>query len=267
MKRVLSFIVALSISLTLFAQETATKTKVAIYTSGDVNASYKKVIGSKVTSIITQSGNYAAVERTSDFLNVLSQEHDYQISGSVNDGMIVKLGEQFGVRYVVVVDISDLFGSLFVSARMIDVRTGLIKKSADLGQEVDSMESLIRLSTLIGYAIIGTDMYKCEGPFIEINKLFEFLRNIPKGYRIATKSDILTITEVFRIHGTPLYYPIYCDVKYNDGNSQSVSCNVIKNANGELDSVFISRYYSNYEEHWKYDYRIHYHSYVYLIKE
>lgn len=198
-----------------FAQIEEPKTKVAIYTTGDVDASYKKVIGSKVTSVITQSSKYAAVERTADFLNALSQEHDYQRSGAVSDNQIVKIGQQFGVRYVVVLDISDLFGSLFISARMIDVRTGVIASSAEMGGEIQSMTKLMEVSTSIGNAIVGTEDYKIIGPFSSMKDLYGC--EVEKGFHIATKGEIEKMQQIFSMQGKTLEYPILADVtKSND---------------------------------------------------
>lgn len=134
----------------------------------------------------------------------------------------MKIGQQFGVNYVLVLDISNLFGSLFISARMIDVQTGLIKESAELGEEVNSMDALIRISTLIARAIVGTEMYKCEGPFAVRKDLYDFVKSkIPQGYKIATASEIETIIEIHDMKGTIVNYPIYCDlstyIKYDDG--------------------------------------------------
>lgn len=193
-----------------FAQIEEPKSKVAIYTTGDVDASYKKVIGSKVTSVITQSSKYAAVERTADFLNALSQEHDYQRSGAVSDNQIVKIGQQFGVRYVVVLDISDLFGSLFISARMIDVRTGVIASSAEMGGEIQSMTKLMEVSTLIGNAIVGTEDYKIIGPFSNAKDLYEY--KVEKGFHIASKGEIEKMQQIFSMQGKTLEYPILADV-------------------------------------------------------
>ena len=127
------------------AQQTY-KNKVAVYVTGDVEDGYKKVIGAKLVSGIIQQPEYAAVERTVDFLNELGKEQDYQMSGAVNDNQIVKLGQQFGVRYVLVADVSSVLGSLFVAARLIDVQTGLIMAAVEADKEVDNMTGLSDLA-------------------------------------------------------------------------------------------------------------------------
>lgn len=213
MKRYVFFVMAIFMVITLSGQETQTKTKVAIYTTGDVDAGYKKVIGSKVTSIITQSDEYAAVERTADFLNALSQEQDYQTSGAVSDNQIVKIGQQLGVQYVVVLDISELFGSLVISARMINVCTGLIKESTEIGREVDSLEGVMIISTLVANALVGTEMYKCIGPFTKVKDLDDAVMDATnEGYRIVTLSEIETIEKIYNAGGKPINYPIYCNL-------------------------------------------------------
>ncbi len=129
-----------------YAQEQAKK-KVAVYMTGNgIDEAYKKVIGAKLVSAITESGEYAAVERTADFLAALSAENDYQTSGEVRDSQIAKLGQKFGVRYVVVADVSELFDEYFIAARMINVETGLVERAFDTNGAASSMAQLISLS-------------------------------------------------------------------------------------------------------------------------
>lgn len=186
--------------------------KVAVYVTGDVDDSYKKVIGSKLVSGITQSGEYAAVERTNEFLSALTQEQDYQMSGAVNDQQIVKLGAQFGVRYVLVADVTEIFESTFISARMIDVQTGLITHSADVEMELYSTKDLITITeAVIGkiFGGIGNDKLDRIGPI----KSMEELRSvtIPDGYRICTAEEIREL----RRQGKEVLYPVIVEIMYN----------------------------------------------------
>ncbi len=286
MKKILFLAVLLCVYAGMSAQETDAKTKVAIYTTGEVENSYKKVIGSKVTSFITQSSEYVAVERTVDFLNALSKEQDYQASGAVSDNQIVKIGQQFGVDYVVVLDISNLFGSLFISARMINVQTGLIKASAELGKEVNSLDGLIQISTLIARVIIGTEVYKCEGPFAMEYNLYNFVENgVPEGYRIASSSEIATLIEIYDVKGIAVNYPIYCDLSSSsEKDSYKRIYHYTKGTlkfNGDSTEVYKSEwYYGSKSEVDSYDGEVSYYTdynpksnesitsgYVYLLKE
>lgn len=129
------------------AQEAAPKKKVAVYMTGsDVDSSIKKVIGSKIVSAVTNTSGFAAVERTSDFLAALSKEQDYQASGEVRDSQIAKLGQRFGVRFVIVADVNEVFDEYFIDARLINVETGLVERTADVTGEMNSAQQVVRMA-------------------------------------------------------------------------------------------------------------------------
>ena len=212
MKRYLIFMVIIlgMIAPTVSAQ--TVKQKVAVYVTGDTDNSYKKVIGSKLVTAITRSEEYAAVERTADFLAELTKEHDYQLSGAVTDKQIARLGEHFGVRYVLVADLSEIFSSMFISARMIDVQTAQITSSTETNGSVNNFDDLSNLSESIVLGIIPTissDLIK------QINvATFDDLYNCtaPDGYHIATADEIEIIRNNYQITGKNMVYPIYTDV-------------------------------------------------------
>lgn len=186
--------------------------KVAVYVTGDVEDSYKKVIGSKLVSGITQSGEYAAVERTNEFLSALTQEQDYQMSGAVNDQQIVKLGAQFGVRYVLVADVTEIFESTFISARMIDVQTGLITHSAEVDMELYSAKDLIKIAeAVIDKILCGLRLDKIEriGPIKSMQEMRSV--TVPDGYRICTVEEIREL----RSNGKEVLYPAIVEIMRN----------------------------------------------------
>lgn len=131
------------------------KKKVAVYVSGDdTDSSIKKVFGSKLVGAISRSNGYAAVERTAEFLAALTAESDYQTSGEVRDSQIATLGQKFGVKYVVVADITESFDEYFISARLINVETGLVERSYDANGAVESMQQLVKLAENIANGMI-----------------------------------------------------------------------------------------------------------------
>lgn len=136
------------------------KQKVAVYMTGDVEESYKKVMGAKLVSAITATKGYAAVERTADFLAALSSEQDYQMSGEVRDSQIARLGQRFGVKYVVVADISEIFDELFVTSRLINVETGLVEAAFDENSPAESLDQLITLSTKVANGLLFGALYE-----------------------------------------------------------------------------------------------------------
>jgi hypothetical protein len=110
--------------------ETPKPVKVAVYITGDDTTKLNGFAGDYLTDAIVRSGKYTAVERTYDFLKELDSEHEYQRTGSVDDKQIAKLGKQFGVSLVCVVKVSDMDKAKYLSARLIDVETATVLKSA-----------------------------------------------------------------------------------------------------------------------------------------
>lgn len=161
MKKIIIISLILLGLITPIANAQNPKKKVAVYMTGEIENSYKKVIGAKLVSAITTTDEYAAVERTADFLAALASEQDYQTSGAVKDSQIARIGQQFGVRYVVVADVNELFDEIFIAARLINVESGLVEKAADASAVAESMTQLVELSTQISDKLLcGSDVSK-----------------------------------------------------------------------------------------------------------
>lgn len=153
MKKFLLFAL-FAVCISAFAQA-QTKEKVAVYVTGNVSCTYKKIISSKAVSRISRSDSYVAVERTDAFLKALSKEQDYQLSGEVRDDQIAELGVRFGVRYVAVFDVTQTHDMGFVSARMIDVETGMVIKSADSNRTINSSEDWVAIVNNVAFRLVS----------------------------------------------------------------------------------------------------------------
>lgn len=112
--------------------------KVAVYVTGKDDA-INKMVGDKLVDAFVKDGKYIAVERTAAFLSELKKEQKYQMSGEVSDSEISELGKQFGVQYVCVVDIYEVYyyynnpdvPEQHISARLINVESVEIVNSAN----------------------------------------------------------------------------------------------------------------------------------------
>lgn len=215
-------LICLLYSISFSAQ--TTKQKVAIYVTGDVESGYKKVIGSKLVTGITRSDNYIAVERTADFLSELTREQDYQMSGAVSDNQIARIGQQFGVRYVLIADISELFESMFISARMIDVQTAQILKSAETDRVVSGMEDLTQCAeNIVSKITLQSTISENDIKTVTCSN-FDDLENcksmMPEGYHIATQEEVDEVIRIYGIMGKKLSFPIYTDIVSAPYNGQ-----------------------------------------------
>lgn len=182
-------ICCLCVVFVAYSQEIPKK-KVAVYVSGnEVDGTIKKVFGAKLVSAIAKSNGYAAVERTTDFLQALQHEADYQTSGEVRDSQIASLGQKFGVRFVVVADVTQAFDEYFISSRLINVETGLIECSFDVNGAAESMSQLVMLAEKIADGLILNPERE------EIKKEEEQRMKIEEEKRLRQERDFLERAE------------------------------------------------------------------------
>lgn len=146
------FIILLSaLSLTAFAQQK----KVAVYVTG-ADAGINKVLGSKLVSAIARSEEYSAIERTESFLAELSKEQNYQRTGAVDDSELSRLGKQFGVQYICVAAVSDAFNEKYISARLIDVETAQVERTASSGGAIQSLDGIISAANSVSNDLLSS---------------------------------------------------------------------------------------------------------------
>ena len=146
--------VASSLANALFAKRDISKQantkKVAVYViKNEASKSIGRVMGDKIVEGFTNSGRYVAIERTNSFLSKLNKEQAYQREGAVDDNEISRLGVQFGVRYVCVVDISDEYGEKYIVVRMIDVERAEAINNYDIGGKITTMAECVAMANKI----------------------------------------------------------------------------------------------------------------------
>lgn len=150
MKKLLIILLS-ALSLTAMAQQK----KVAVYVTGD-DAGINKVLGSKLVSAIARSNEYSAIERTESFLAELNKEQNYQRTGAVDDSELSRLGKQFGVQYICVASVSDAFNEKYLSARLIDVETAQVERTASSSGAIQSLESLIAAANAVSTELLAS---------------------------------------------------------------------------------------------------------------
>lgn len=146
------FVILLSaLSLTAFAQQK----KVAVYVTGE-DQGINKVLGSKLVSAIAQSDEYSAIERTESFLAELSKEQNYQRTGAVDDSELSRLGKQFGVQYICVAAVSKAFNEDYISARLIDVETAQVERSASSSGAIHSLDGIVNAANIVSRDLLSS---------------------------------------------------------------------------------------------------------------
>ena len=147
MKRVCVFLFAVMCTGVVYGQ--SEKQKVSVYIIGGQEWGVNKVLGDQLVAAFARSGSYIAIERTNSFLAELTKVHGNQRSGNVSDLEIAELGKQFGEQLVCVADISEVFGTKYVSARLIDVKTAEVINTSNATSPLDSMDELLKVADII----------------------------------------------------------------------------------------------------------------------
>lgn len=138
------------------AQDQQPKKKVAVYVAGkNIPENITKVLGAKLVSAITKAGDYSAVERSAEILAALGKENAYQTSGEVRDSQIARLGQKYGVRYVVVVDVTESFDDYFLDGRVINVETGLVDKADNVFGQLESTQQIVKYADELAAKLLG----------------------------------------------------------------------------------------------------------------
>ncbi|MDR1345298.1 MAG: CsgG/HfaB family protein [Bacteroidales bacterium] len=144
MKKILVLMLAVLGTIAVWGQ---TKQTIAIYVTGGKTDGDNKMLEMRLKSAIVKSENYAAVERTTDFLNQLRREQKYQTSGAVDDKQLARLGKESGAKYVCVAEIMPVEGSnYFITARLIDVEKAAVYAVADGSDEIKDSQTMLRMS-------------------------------------------------------------------------------------------------------------------------
>ncbi len=124
--------------------------KVAVYVvKNEASQNIGRVLGDKLVAGFTNSGRYIAVERTNGFLSQIKKEQKYEREGAVDDGEIARIGKQFGVQYVCVAEVSDVYGKKHIDARLVNVETAEIENSFDVGGQISNINDCIQLTNQI----------------------------------------------------------------------------------------------------------------------
>ncbi|MBQ6882239.1 MAG: hypothetical protein IJN55_06705 [Alistipes sp.] len=154
MKKILLFLLLAVCAMPVVNAQVRGKAKVAVYVTGKMGNVERKLISSKALSCLVRSDRYVALERTDSFLNAIMKEQDFQLSGEVSDEQVAEIGAKYGARYVAVFDANKTPDDYcLMSARLVDVETGVIIKSVDGERIIDSTADLIGLTNNLSYRL------------------------------------------------------------------------------------------------------------------
>jgi len=152
-------IVLLALCSAAAAQENSAKPTVAVYMAGQEPRGalgVHKVMGGELVKALSRSEKYTAVNRTDAILKQLDKEHVYQRSGAVNDEQIKSLGQQLGVQYLCIVEISDVKGGTFyIEVQLVDVVTAEAVASATASSDLRTNQDMMIAAQYVARELVG----------------------------------------------------------------------------------------------------------------
>lgn len=149
MKNIFTLIVGLMLAMSAFAQKT-----VAVYVTASEGVSQEtnKVLGSELVAAITKTVDYIAVERTADFMaQVAKEQGNYEI----DDAALYDLGRKFGASTVCVADVTKFGDEYYIIARLLDIKTQKVWKTAKQYSTLYSLRELISTSEALASELFG----------------------------------------------------------------------------------------------------------------
>jgi hypothetical protein len=128
---------------------------IAVYVTGDFHENEKKALGTHILAALVNSGRYKGIERSSSFLAEIDKEMETQMSGSVDDAQISKVGIQFGVKFICIADITPALGGFQVSARIVNVETAEVAFIGQATSPLKTIDDLTKVSDRVARRMFG----------------------------------------------------------------------------------------------------------------
>jgi hypothetical protein len=168
---------------------TAGKQKIAIYVTKNSGTYSAKCVSSGLVGHLTNSGAFITVERTSDFLAGLQKEQRYQQSGNVDDNQLSRLGRQFGVNLVCVVDI---ISSGYITIRVINTETNVIMATSEKQgtSKVREMTTELLQQLVVDFCIKKDQPAYSSNCCAGLTEVKGICRDLSRGVVYWTKDDL-----------------------------------------------------------------------------
>ena len=153
----LSVLILLVFSCVMFAEGAYAQTKkVAVYVEGKIDSEDKSIISTAVLARMSGNKAYAPFERNEAFIEALTKEHDYQLSGDVPEKEIRKVGERLGVDYVVAINVVIKNEEVcHMAAKLINLETGAIVKTVNQHRPYTDSSVPTALANNVAYRLLN----------------------------------------------------------------------------------------------------------------
>jgi len=129
----IAVVIALGLAL-CFAQEAPER--LAVYAYGASDAGINKSMSSKLLAAMVQSGTYMEIGDPVSFQNELAKNNKSDLAS------IIQVAKQYGADYVCAVNITEVFGTHSIVARLLKIADTQIDKTSLIDHSLKSLEDL-----------------------------------------------------------------------------------------------------------------------------
>lgn len=132
--------------------------------ANEMSKGIKFMIRSNIAKTITATPGYEGYDRVD--ISSIMHEHEFQRTGLVSDADIKRLGEMTGAQYILIAEVARISSEmLFLTAKILDVETAKIEKTANLQSGTSSTE-LQDASISLAKDLFGWQASKGENGYV-----------------------------------------------------------------------------------------------------
>lgn len=132
--------------------------------ANEISKGIKFMIRSNIAKTITATPGYEGYDRVD--ISSIMHEHEFQRTGLVSDADIKRLGEMTGAQYILIAEVAQISSEmLFLTAKILDVETAKIEKTANLQSGTSSTE-LQDASISLAKDLFGWQASKGENGYV-----------------------------------------------------------------------------------------------------
>ncbi len=231
MKKVFTLIVGLMLTMTAFSQKT-----VAVYVtaSDGVLQETKRILGSELVAAITKTADYVAVERTADFMAQVAKE---QCNYEIDDAALYDLGRKFGASNVCVADVTKFGDEYYIVARLLDIKTSKVWKTAKKYSTLKSLRELVEISEALANELFGStkefSTYAC-GDNVDNNSFITKIENRGNFTKVTLKYVSVNSKQTLGIARNTYIEDMSTRQKYNLTDAANINILDQNNNSGKL---------------------------------
>lgn len=193
--------------------------------ANEISKGIKFMIRSNIAKTITATPGYEGYDRVD--ISSIMHEHEFQRTGLVSDADIKRLGEMTGAQYILISEVARISSEmLFLTAKILDVETAKIEKTASLQSGTSSTE-LQDASISLAKDLFGWQASKGENGYVFTDDMSALDLGL-NGNKMFHEGNYTEAIELFKLAiekgSWTLYYQLGYTYQVLNKYSKAIEC-------------------------------------------